>query len=168
MQRLETYQELKKNADYLAQWVDWREKALELLRKSITEKQRGLKHRWALPFNAGYSILVEIFLWERKFEDAWKEATLGGCSRELWLRLAEKRSKNHPAAAADVYLRYIEPAIQLTNNAAYHEAVELLRKVKELKGQLGRPEDFIALVETVRRRHKAKRNLMKLLHSEGW
>ncbi len=168
LQRLETYQELKKSADYLAQWVDWREKALEFLRKSIAEKQRGLKPRWALAFDSGHSILVEIFLWERKIEDAWKEATLGDCSRELWLKLAEKRSKSHPAEAAEVYLRYIEPTIQLTNNAAYDEAVELLGKVKELKGQLGCPEEFTSLVEAIRTRHKPKRNLMKLLHSEGW
>jgi uncharacterized Zn finger protein len=168
LQRLETYQELKKSASHLAQWPVWRDKALALLRASLAHKRKGLPSRWALPLAAGHSILVEIFLWEQKIEEAWEEAVLGGCSKELWLALADKRSKEHSAEAAEVYLRHVEPTIEGRDNAAYQEAVEMLGKIRKLKIRLGHPEEFSALVETLRVRHKPKRNLMKLLAAEGW
>jgi uncharacterized Zn finger protein len=166
--RLNTYQELKRSADRLAQWPDWRKKALKLLRESISGSQPGKLSRLTWPYHSDHSILVEIFLWEQKSEDAWHEATQGGCTKELWLKLAEKRRKRHPAEAVDVYLRYVEPTIQIMNNAAYHEVIELLGKIQELKTRIDHPEEFTALVEAIRIRHKPKRNLMKLMHSEGW
>jgi len=168
LQRLETYQELKKSASYLSQWPAWREKALTLLRESLAHKRKGLPSRWALPLASGHSILVEIFLWEQKIEDAWKEAMLGGCRKELWLELADKRSKEHPSEVVEVYLQHIEPTLEARDNAAYHDAVEILGKIRKLKMRLGYPEEFVALLETIRVRHKPKRNLMKLLHAKGW
>ena len=168
LQCLGRYQELKKSADYLAQWAVWREKAWKLLRESPAEKQQGSKSRWAWQLASDHSILVEIFLSEQKTEDAWNEAILGGCRKELWLKLADIRSQKHPAEAVEVYLRHIEPTLQAKNNTAYREAVEILGKVKELKMRLGCPEDFALLVETIRTQHKPKRNLMRLFLSEGW
>jgi uncharacterized Zn finger protein len=168
LQHLETYKELKKSADRLSQWATWREKALKLLRESLTRKRQGAKPAWASPFAADHSVLVEIFLWEKKIEDAWNEASLGGCRKELWLKLADMRSQTHAAEAVAVYLQQIEPTLQARDNAAYREVVQMLGKVKELKDRLGHPEEFTGLVEAIRTQHKPKRNFIKMLHAEGW
>jgi hypothetical protein len=49
-----------------------------------------------------HSQLVRIFLWEKKFEAAWNEATSGGCSNNLWLELAAKREQKHPEDALEI------------------------------------------------------------------
>jgi uncharacterized Zn finger protein len=165
---LDTYKGLKKSADWLVLWDDWRKWALDFLRESVIGQNPGKRPYIQWHYHEGHSILVDILLWEKKFQDAWNEATKGGCSKELWLKLARHRSKTHPADAVEVYLRYVEPTIRLAINPAYHDAVQLLGEVKRLKTQLGRPEEFAALVMKVRHQHKAKRNLMKLLQSEGW
>ena len=40
-----------------------------------------------------HSQLVEIFLWEENYEEAWQEASAGGCSEYLWLQLADAIAK---------------------------------------------------------------------------
>ena len=163
---LDTYQALKKSADYLAFWDDWRKWALDFLHETGNKPGKQPYIIWA--YNEGHSILVDIFLWEKKFEDAWNEAVKGGCRKDLWLKLAKHRSKTHPSDAIEVYLRYVESAIKMAMNPSYLEAVQLLGEVKRLKTQLERPEEFDAVVLEIRVRHKAKRNLIKLLQSEGW
>lgn len=46
--------------------------------------------------------------------------------------------------------------------------IEMLGKVKALKTRLGREGEFTEAVEVIRIRHKAKRNLMRIIASEGW
>jgi hypothetical protein len=36
---------------------------------------------------------VRVLLWEGEDEAAWHEAQTGGCSDDLWLRLADRRAK---------------------------------------------------------------------------
>jgi len=165
---LDTYKNLKKSADHLVLWEDWRTWALDFLREALASKNPEQRRSLVWHYRDGHSILVHIFLWEKKFEDAWMEAVKGGCSKELWLALAKHRSKDHPADAVDVYLRYVEPTILLGMNPAYHEAVEMLGEVHKLKTQLGRPGEFTAVLMEIRQKHKAKRKLMKLLESNGW
>ena len=44
--------------------------------------------------------LVEIYLYEKNSEAAWREAQEGGCSDALWLQLADARQQDDPADAA--------------------------------------------------------------------
>jgi uncharacterized Zn finger protein len=162
--RLETYQNLKKHADRVKTWPAWRERALHLIREQIAQlKKQEKKQRnpWAAPTD--HSHLVEIFLWEKDVESAWQEAVSGGCPEALWLSLAEARAKTHPADALPIYLRQIEPMVNLKNNNAYEQAVLYLRIVRDLMKRLNRTKDFAALLTTLRTSHKPKRNFMKLL-----
>ncbi len=164
---LREYQNLKAHAVRLGEWKLWREKAVEYLRLQIAKsRSERSMNRWAVYREADHSELVRIFLWERDIETAWREAQAGGCSNSLWLELAAKRDKEHPEDALPIYQRQIEPDLGRKNNEAYKEAVDFLRKVRELMVRLGRESEFTVYATQLRVKHKAKRNFMKLLDQQ--
>lgn len=161
---LTDYQKLQEHADRIGQWPLWREKALSFIRQTLTKaKKTSPKIPWGLALRMDHSELVQIFLWEQDSEAAWREAKEGGCSNDLWMELAARREKEHPEDALPIYQGQIEPTIELRNNEAYQQAVNLLLKVRDLMTRLGRAAEFVAYLEAVRTAHKPKRNLMKLL-----
>ncbi|OFZ66893.1 MAG: hypothetical protein A2V79_00200 [Betaproteobacteria bacterium RBG_16_56_24] len=50
-----------------------------------------------------------------------------------------------------------------TNNAAYDEAIKLVKRIKPLLARLDKPEGFGQYIALLRAKYKAKRNFMKLL-----
>ena len=161
---LEGYKNLKSHADRTKKWTEWRDKALTFLRDRIAkERAAAKKNRWSWYAQTGHSDLVEIYLWERKIEAAWREAKEGGCTEDLWLRLAGLREQQHPEDALSVYQARIEPTLDHTNNEAYRKAVEFLRKVRALMARLGRSAEFSRYLESIRVAYKRKRNFIKLL-----
>jgi len=159
-----TYKHLKKHADRDKSWPQWRERALKRLRKVLKmEADRATRSRWNRANRRGNSDLVEIFMWEKDIEAAWREAQADGCSRGLWLNLAELREKDHPEDAIAVYREQIGPIVEQTNNHAYAEAAGLLRRVEKLMKKLGQQAAFEQYLNTVRTEYKRKRNFMKLL-----
>lgn len=166
---LEQFKKLKTHGERMGQWQPWREKAFKCLREHIAEaKSERQKDQRAWYRKADRSELVRIFLSEKDVEAAWREAQEGGCSDNLWLKLAAKREKKHPEDALPVYQRQIEPTLDGKNNEAYREAVGLLRKVRELMVRLGREDEFTTYLNEVRAAHKPKRNFMKLLDHARW
>jgi uncharacterized Zn finger protein len=156
---LDNYRKLKAYTDRLEDWTAWRKKALEHLRERIAEMKEK-QGRW---YRVDHSILVRIFLWEGRYEEAWQEAREGGCSPDLWLQLAARREKDHPEDAISVYRSRIEAAIEQKNKKAYREARDLLIKVRELMRRLDREPEFAAYLDSIRAAHRRKRNLMALL-----
>jgi len=71
---LDSYKNLKKYAERVGSWPAWREKALGALRDLAQRATARLRGR-AFDLGEGPgSGLVEILLWEKKVEEAWKEA----------------------------------------------------------------------------------------------
>ena len=187
---LSSYQKLKTQAERVKQWKTWRDKALAYIRQQLeppkiapqppqvaqpssktTQARRVAAYpAWNPPgmFARDRSLLVEIFLWEGEDDLAWKEAQAGGCSKQLWLKLAERRQQSHPEDALPIYQREIEPLIQQTHNAAYANAVSFLQKVHDLMVALDRQAEFKALVAHLRKSYKAKRNFIVLLDKQRW
>lgn len=163
---LETYRALRDRAVRAGEWSAWREKALAALRDTGgAAPNRGAA---VSPFGVrGRSELVRVLLSEDEVDAAWAEATAGGCTPDLWLRLAEAREDTHPEDAATVYLERLEPTIALTNNDAYEQAVRLLRRLERCLAATGRSAEFAQVVAHIRTAHKRKRNLMALLDRSG-
>ncbi len=159
---LGNYQKLKIHVDRVKQWPVWREKAIAFAREKISQDKKGGR-RYSSVWETNHSLLVKIFLWEKDDDMAWKEAKAGDCGRSLWLELAKKREKTHPENALEVYQGLIEPTIDQKNNSAYEEAASYLKKIKEALLQLNRADEFPKYLESLRVRHKPKRNLIKLL-----
>ena len=167
---LEQYQALKKHALRSEQWPTWREKALALIRAEIARQRDEASKRAERWWSARVdnSDLVSIYLWENEVEAAWQEAKDGGCSNDLWMRLAGLREKQHPEEAIPIYRRQLEATINQKNNDAYNEAVTLLRKIQRLMSRCDKQPAFAAYLTTVRTAHKPKRNFIKLLDAAKW
>jgi uncharacterized Zn finger protein len=164
---LENYKLLEDFARSADDWEDWRDRALRHLRRLAAEQsstKSGSTAEFESPrdWKYGHSLLVEVFLYEQNIEEAWREAQAGGCSNNLWLRLAEQREKTHPADAAAIYLKHGENAVARVDNSRYETAIHLLEKAAALMHSLGRSQEFETQFETLRQKHKAKRNLQKL------
>jgi len=163
---LESYKTLKMHSertDASEDWSDWREKALQFIKKQITEAghKTGMK-RWAWYAN-DRSELVRIFLWEKNNDAAWTEAQEGSCNESLWLELAKKREADHPEDALAVYRTLVEPRVNQTNNQAYREAADLVKKAGVLFKRLGRSEEWDRYLANLREHYKRKRNFMAML-----
>jgi uncharacterized Zn finger protein len=129
------------------------------------EKQgeKTSKNHWDWARHADNSRLVEVFLWEKRYDEAWQEACAGGCSSSLWLQVAAVREKKHPGDAIPIYQEMIAPILKQANNPAYEEAVKLLQKIRELMGRLDRVTEFEDYLGALRVEYKRKRNFIKLL-----
>ena len=166
---LKTYQELKAHALKVrphSDWPAWRDKALAHLRGVIEKEKREektSKNHWHWAGHADNSRLVEVFLWEKRYDEAWQEASAGGCFSGLWLRVAATREERHPGDAVPIYKEMIAPTLKQANNAAYAEAVKLLQKIRELMGRLDPVTEFDDYVAALRVEYKRKWNLIKLL-----
>ena len=117
--------------------MEWLRTRLALDRRNPAAKpdpKRGgaLVHSWGRG-KRDRSLLVEIFLYEGKVEDAWREAQGGGCSDVLWLRLAEARQAAKPEESVPVYLRLAEAAIANASGHRYDDAVKLLERAARLQ-----------------------------------
>ena len=139
-----------------------RDEALACLRKDMDRAKNNSNAKYWY-YKPDHSRLVEIFLWEKDEEAAWNEALTGGCRDSLWLDMAKKREKDHPADAVPVYQRLVEPIIARMKNDAYDEATRMILHIRELMHGMGQKAEFAAYLAQVRLRHKPKRNLMKLL-----
>lgn len=164
--QLEEYRNLKSHADRIKQWPCWRERALRLIREQIHRAKLKIRdRRWVV---ADHSALVEIFLWDKDFESAWREAKAGGCYDSLWRTLAAWREKDHPLDAVPIYWKDVESALKRMGNEAYREALRVLRKIRLLMQRVGQEEKFRRELAALRAAHKAKRNFLKLLDHAKW
>jgi uncharacterized Zn finger protein len=162
------YQTLREHVERAGQWPAWRERALARLREHVAGLREGRgADRWAL-VGRDHSELVRVLLWEGEVEAAWAEARAGGCAPALWLELADRRAGEHPEEVLPVYQRAVEGLLAHTGNDVYEQAVQLLRKVQELLGRLGRQAEFAGQIASIRVTQRRKRNLMKLLDTAGW
>jgi uncharacterized Zn finger protein len=163
------YQLLHKHAKTArADWPAWSERALGLLRRDIERQKVDRRERYPWEGQADHSRLVEIFLWRKEPEIAWLEAQAGGCSRELWRRLAWAREDKYPGDAVPIYQREVERLVAAKNNQAYAEARDLLQRIEKVMARMSPRGDFAAYVAEVRARHRIKRNFMALLDRSAW
>jgi uncharacterized Zn finger protein len=168
---LRTYRQLAEHAQRADLWRAWHDKALEVLRSRINQRQgkpaRGRATRWPAP-GPDSSTLVEVLLFDGDVESAWVEASGAGCRRDLWLELARRREGEHPLEAIPIWQAEVERSIDAKNIQAYAQAVELIVRVGELMSAAGQEADFTPYVAKLQATHKPKRNLMKLFDQRSW
>jgi hypothetical protein len=164
---LEKYKRLERFARAADDWEDWRRQALALVRKSISGKGEGkpqsgigFPRGWGYP-KPDHTLLVEIFLYEKRLDEAWAEAQAGGCYDRLWVELAEIRMKDHPADAKAVFMRLGEQSITRASGD-YSESVGLLEKAAAAARLAGISGQFETELEALLMKNKARRNLLKL------
>lgn len=158
---LDGYKKLKAAADRAKNWKPWREKALALLRKPTSARPRARDVFSYVDSKA--SVLIQIFLWEGDPHAAFAEARASGYPGHLWLDIAQALETDSPADSIAIYQKQIEPIISLTNNQAYDQAADILRRIRDLMVRAGKNGEFAPYLDTLRIQHKAKRNFMQRL-----
>jgi uncharacterized Zn finger protein len=169
---LSTYRRMAEHAERAGVWPAWHDRALELLRSRIAKKPSGPQTRgrmkvWPAP-GPDNSTLVEVLLFDGDVEQAWAEASGGGCRRDLWAELARLREDEHPTDAIPIWQTEVERQISAKNNQSYAEAVGLIERVGRLLNAADRESEFAPYVAGLRVSHKPKRNLMKLFAERDW
>jgi uncharacterized Zn finger protein len=163
---LRGYQDLHKHAGRIGQWPAWRERALSHIRAGIAKSLRKTGERvW--DWRKDHSTLVEIFFWEKHIEDAWEEAKAGGCSDELWMRLARWLEKDRPADAIPIYQTQVQRTLRQTGNKFYRQAVRHIREIEKLLKRVNRSGEFSAYLQALRTEYSRKRNFVAMLDKLG-
>ncbi len=134
----EAYQRLRRYAERIDTWPDWRPRALEAVRDRIAA--HGLDG----------TTLVSIYTWEGEIDAAWKAARDHGCERSTLLRLAKQSEKTRPDDALAVLQAEVHEVLGVANRRAYTEAIGLLRRIERLMGRMGQSDGFRAYAAKVR------------------
>ncbi|HEY2053363.1 MAG TPA: hypothetical protein VGH14_05445 [Solirubrobacterales bacterium] len=159
---LESYRRLKPYAEEAGRWGDMRERAFALLRDGPAGGAQGLGAAgWRVHRDA--TELVRIHLWEGDAMAALRDARAGGCRHDVWLGLADALAPTEPWEAMIICRERVEPMIERKTKADYRDAVDLLAKIRGLMLRTGDAGEFPTYVAEIRRTHKRKRNLIKLL-----
>lgn len=160
---LPNYQKLNAAADKIKQWPTWRDKALSwLYREKAAVSKRESGFAW-MKLDRAETTLVEIHLWEGDAQAALDAARKTSCPVRLWLEVAKALEAESPKDAIAVYQAQVEPIVSLTNNDAYDDAAEIVGHVRKLMAKSDRNGTFRNWLDTLRAKHKAKRNFMKRL-----
>lgn len=160
---LSSYKLLKTATGANGDWKSWRDKALAHVRAELKSagRSRSQWHRTA----GGHSLLVEIFLDEGDSGAALTEAKAGGCTAELWMKLAKALAPKRPLDAIEIYQARIDPIVNLKHNQAYDDAAKLVATVEALMERTGKAKEFGDWLAELKAKHRAKRNFMQRLPS---
>ncbi|MHB1530373.1 MAG: SWIM zinc finger family protein [Acidiferrobacteraceae bacterium] len=159
---LASYQCLKTCTKRAGTWNDWRTKALAWLHEGFLNAGKHDRRR-GVWMSRDHSLLVEIFLWEGDSDAALAEAKTGSCGESLWFSVAEAREAKHPEDAVAIYHARLDGIVKQANKRAYDQAAALVAKIRTLMQRAKQEEEFAAWLDTVRLKHKAKRNFMQRL-----
>lgn len=160
---LEHYMKLHAVAGKLGAWTAQRERALIKIGEVIARKA-ARTGRWQPKSSApDYSLRVQIALWEKDLDTAWSAAHEGACDLGLLITLAGKLESVRPGDAINLYRRVVPSIVERANNAAYDEAIRLIRKVGDLMRAQKQLRQFGDYLAELRLQFKPKRNFIKLL-----
>src|SRR5262249_19713444 len=138
------------------------DRAIATLRAKLDVPAAGA--RWSSP----RELLLEIFRSEGRLAEAWEMVRSHGCSEPQLMQLASISEDSHPDAVLSAYAHAVEQLARRGGQGNYAEASKLVARMKSIRERLGANEEHSQFVPDLMNRHKAKRNLMKLLQSGGY
>ncbi len=159
---VEAFRLLKKQAEILNVWKEWRAKAVGLL-DDLSQKEGTARHGAFYPYVDTSTTLVEILLDDDDPDGAWRAAITHGCRNDLWLRLADARAAGHPEDALAIYRARIEEAASGVGRQGYERIVDLLGRMERIMLREGREEEFADEVRRLREMWKRRRTFVAML-----
>ena len=157
---LKHYRRLRELADKLGRW--------ETLRPRILS---GLEH------DGQFAVLVDIYLDEGEHDKALDAlASLKARGSKGWvysypgdyvLKVAEAVEKTHPREAIALYRELAEKLIEMTNRSAYREAVEFLKRARDLYRAIGAADEWEQYIAALRAQYPRRRALQEELELAG-
>ncbi len=160
---LEHYQKLSNVAGQIGVWPAQQARALGALVQAIARQAPTSSPHQPKAFQPDYSLWVEIALWEGDLDAAWQAAHAGDCRQALLIELAGKLQASRPHDAISLYRRLVPSIIDRTNQAAYEEAIVLIRKIGGLMKAQSQQAAFAEYLAQLYAQFKRKRNFTMLL-----
>lgn len=136
-----------------------RDRALQILQAKLDKP--GAKARWSAP----RELLLQVLMSEKLFAEAWEVVRRHGCSERQLLSLAQSSDESYPDEALSVYASEAERLAKLGGQHNYEEAGTVITRMKSIRHRLGATAAHSAFLGEFMDRHKAKRNLMKILQT---
>jgi hypothetical protein len=137
------------------------ERAIAALRAKLDSPQA--KARWS----PARDLLLELLMLEKRLAEAWEIVRSHGCGEPQLMELAEASEDDHPDAVLSVYAQAVERLAASGGQGNYAQAAKLVARMKSIRQRLGANKDHAVFVVNLMNRHRAKRNLLKLLQAEG-
>ncbi len=179
-----SYRELNKATEKAKCWPAVRIATLHYLetgQRPTASRPKGKGSDWPLPSpevepptNQGghprfpdLTTLIDIAIMEKRFDDV-VDLYQRLCKTKRWgcetdKTVARAVAHTHPDLALGIWLQIVEGLIGQVKPKAYEEAAVYLRLMEKVYTQVRRLDDWCALLDRLRREHKAKRRLLGVL-----
>jgi uncharacterized Zn finger protein len=158
---IELYRQVKQAAGRAEATVNAaRDRALAILRAKLNKA--GAKARWSTP----RELLLELLMSEKLFAEAWEIVRRHGCNERQLLSLAQSSEESHPDEALSAYAQEAERLARFGGQHNYEEASNLIVRMQSIRDRLGTTAAHSAFLTDFTGRHRAKRNLMKILQTK--
>ncbi len=172
---LKTYQRLKAWTSEVGSWDELRPRALAVLEDQAVAREAALasrptpinRYRARLPRPSTHEDLIAVLAWDGQLDDSWAMAIEHGATTHLWLQLGAAREADHPLDAASAYARQVEELIDRKQAHSYERAVERIAHIRSVHERASDPDGFGEYLTDVRRRHRQKTKLTRLLDEAG-
>jgi hypothetical protein len=136
------------------------DRVIELLRAKLDKSEA--KARWLSP----RELLLRVLVSEKRLDEAWEVVRGHGCSEPQLVELAKASEHSHPDAALSAYAQNVERLVGLGGQPNYEEASKLIARMQSIRKRLDASAEHARFIADFMRRHKAKRNMMKLLQAK--
>jgi uncharacterized Zn finger protein len=133
------------------------DRVIELLRAKLDQPEA--KARWPSP----RELLLQVLVSEKRLDEAWEVVRGYGCSEPQLVELAKASEHSYPDAALSAYAQSVERLVGLGGQPNYEEASKLIARMQSIRERLDASAEHARFLADFMRRHKAKRNMMKLL-----
>ncbi len=148
---LDLYLKIRELAEELGDWMK--------LEGEIVSQLEEEKH---------YILLINIYLEERELDKAWQTLRFVESPSEYLLRdVADSLRKTYPHRAIGLYQRIATSYINRVNRRAYRQAVECLRKVKELYEEMEEEDRWNKYISDLRAKNSKRPALLDELSVLG-
>ena len=157
-----TYRILESHAIAANQRQKWRDKAISHTRKQY--------ERESISADEGYSLLVDIALYEGDIDTAWNEAQQGGCYNFIWLSLAQSLGEKHPVDAIQICQEQVNILIneKKANKVECELIIKFLECMKPISNATDGGQIFKELVIKIQTQKNQIESLLKNIESKGW
>jgi uncharacterized Zn finger protein len=136
------------------------DRVIELLRAKLDKSEA--KARWSSP----RELLLQVLVSEKRLDEAWEVVRGHGCGEPQLVELAKVSEHSHPDAALSAYAQSVERFVGLGGQPNYEEAGKLIARMQSIRERLDASAEHARFLADFMRRHKAKRNMMKLLQAK--
>jgi uncharacterized Zn finger protein len=158
---IELYRKLKAAAGSRKAAIEAvRDRAVALLRSKLGKPET--KARWSSP----RELLLRLLISEKLVAEAWEVVRGHGSGESQLMDLAKQSERSHPDEALSAYTHEVERLVSLGGQHNYEEASKIIARMQSIRKRLGANADHAVFLADFTSRHKAKRNLMKLLQAK--